>query len=84
MQGPRLPRTCEAWSPPGAPHRGGGLPISEPGLNADLWTNQNYIYAGPITPLCPHEDTRIGSIPIRPPPRTEVAAQISVQPEAVR
>src|SRR6476469_5951267 len=24
-----------AWSSPGAPHRGGGLPVSEPGLGAD-------------------------------------------------
>jgi len=24
-----------AWSSPGAPHRGGGLPIEKPGLNFD-------------------------------------------------
>ena len=31
---PRLPDFL-AWSSPGAPHRGGGLPIDEPGLYID-------------------------------------------------
>jgi len=31
---PRLPDFL-AWSSPGAPHRGGGLPIDEPGLDID-------------------------------------------------
>ena len=33
QQGPRLPSSGQVS--PGAPHRGGGLPISEPGLSAD-------------------------------------------------
>ncbi len=32
--GPRLPDFL-AWSSPGAPHRGGGLPTEKPGLDFD-------------------------------------------------
>ena len=35
-----------AWSSPGAPHRGGGLPVSEPGLDADTHDLVSRIRAG--------------------------------------
>ena len=52
-------RTMTTWSSPGAPRRGGGLPTSEPGLDAgthDLASSLRHGRTGP--PGCPGQKTR--------------------------